>query len=83
MTQQTGLRRRAKSRYLDGTKLRAERTAAGLNQMELARLVDVDPSQLSHWERGDWGCQIGTLHQLAGALKITPDRLMRDQAKAA
>ena len=65
-------------RYLNGEALKHERAKAGLEQAELGARVGASQSQVSGWERGYNGCRLGTLHKLAEALGIPPQRLMRD-----
>lgn len=75
--------RSRKPRYLDGEALFEARVNAGLNQAELAERAGVRQHQISGWERGHTGCQIGTVHALATALGVRPVQLLRPRDPAA
>jgi transcriptional regulator with XRE-family HTH domain len=55
-------------RYLSREALYRKRIEAGLSQAELAERCGTIQSQVSNWERGNSGCNIGMLHKLAKAL---------------
>jgi transcriptional regulator with XRE-family HTH domain len=54
-----------------GLQIRAARKAAGLTQVELAALLDVDQGQVSRTERGDKMPTVVTLIRFAKALDAT------------
>lgn len=66
----------ARPRYLDGKALRRKRLAAGLDQARLAELAGANRANVSHYENGDFGCNIGMLHKFAEALGCDPADLM-------
>jgi transcriptional regulator with XRE-family HTH domain len=51
--------------------IRKARTDADLNQNDLARLVELDPSQMSRLERGTSNPSWGTVRRIAAALGVT------------
>ncbi len=55
-----------------GFGLRTARVARGLGMRELARLVDVRPQELSHWESGTRVPKIAQVGLLLGALRVEP-----------
>lgn len=69
-------RRSARPRYLNGAALRRKRLEAGLGQAELAALCGTGRPAITHYERGDYGCQIGMLHKLAKAVGCDWSELM-------
>lgn len=71
---------------MTGAKLRAARLAAGLAQADLARLIGVDSTQISRWERDKVAPGADALKKLRAALQVSaePDvreRLARIEAK--
>lgn len=61
-----------------GTRLKALREAKGLRQRDLASILDVDPMQISRWERGPRTPKdAAELVALAEALDTTTDYLLR------
>ncbi|HEX5988970.1 MAG TPA: helix-turn-helix transcriptional regulator [Solirubrobacterales bacterium] len=50
--------------------IRKVRADADLNQAELARLVEVDPSQMSRLEKGKGNPSWGTMRRIAEALGV-------------
>ncbi|MCC5983472.1 MAG: helix-turn-helix domain-containing protein [Rhodobacteraceae bacterium] len=61
---------------LTGTRIRARRTASGLRQADLARMVGVSPSYLNLIEHNRRNVAPDLLHKLAGALGIAPEDLL-------
>src|SRR5690349_6319587 len=55
-----------------GFGLRTARVARGLGLRELARLVDVQPQVLSHWESGTRVPKLEQVGLLLGALRVEP-----------
>jgi transcriptional regulator with XRE-family HTH domain len=55
-----------------GFGLRTARVARGLGMRELARLVDVAPQVLSHWESGTRVPRVEEVGLLLGALRVEP-----------
>lgn len=55
-----------------GFGLRTARVARGLGMRELARMVDVRPQELSHWEIGTRVPKIAQVGLLLGALRVEP-----------
>ncbi|MEU0788921.1 helix-turn-helix transcriptional regulator [Amycolatopsis sp. NPDC005961] len=55
-----------------GFGLRAARVARGLGLRELARLVDVAPQVLSHWESGTRVPRVEQVGLLLGAMRVEP-----------
>ena len=63
--------------------LQAMRRAARLSQAELARMTQIDPSQLSQLELGGTRPNFGTLCRLSAALKVEPWELLAPRKKPA
>lgn len=61
-----------------GTRIRTRRKALGLTQQELAELVELEPSYVSHIERGATKLGLPTLVNLANTLRVTVDDLLCD-----
>ena len=59
-----------------GTALRRLRGASGLSQRELAHLLEVDPSYVSHLESGRRDPSVRLLRQLATHLGVPPGLLL-------
>lgn len=55
-----------------GFGLRTARVARGLGMRELARMVDVRPQELSHWEIGTRVPKIAQVGLLLGAVRVEP-----------
>ena len=62
---------------LDGDRLRRTRLAAGLSQVKLAATVGVASHHVGRWERGDVQPSPETLQQLAYALDVDVESLLR------
>jgi transcriptional regulator with XRE-family HTH domain len=60
-----------------GERLRALREARGLNQCDLALKVGTVQSAVCHWESGSRTPSFTSLENLADALGVSLDRLMR------
>lgn len=56
--------------------VRRARLAAGISQEELALEAGLDRTYISQVERGKRNVTIIVLARIAGALKVTPDRLL-------
>lgn len=61
-----------------GVRIKHYRTAAKLTQEQLASLVDVATSNISHIERATTKVSLPTLVKLANALKVSLDQLVCD-----
>lgn len=61
-----------------GRRIRMRRKAMGLTQQELAELVELEPSYVSHIERGATKLGLPTLVNLANTLRVTVDDLLCD-----
>jgi transcriptional regulator with XRE-family HTH domain len=73
MTESKRERRRYTPRYLDGAELKRRREATGMTQAALAELASapqtrITQNRITHWERGDDGCEIEVICLLAEAL---------------
>lgn len=55
-------------RTIIGANIAAARAAADMTQMELARAVDAQPTDISRWERGKVQPRLETLTRLAETL---------------
>ncbi|WP_339798126.1 helix-turn-helix transcriptional regulator [uncultured Hyphomonas sp.] len=62
--------------------LKAHRKAKGLSQEELAHLAGIDRTYVSLLERRIYSASIDVLQQLATALGIEPDELLKRPRKA-
>tara|TARA_R110000787_G_scaffold137656_1_gene251265 strand:- start:1915 stop:2139 length:225 start_codon:yes stop_codon:yes gene_type:complete len=62
--------------------LKAHRKAKGLSQEELAHLAGIDRTYVSLLERRIYSASIDVLQQLATALEIEPDELLKRRRKA-
>lgn len=76
MQKRAPLPKREKNRYLDGAELRRRRVLAGLSQKQVADRIGTSKAQVSHWEKGDWGCQATQLPGLAAAVNAKPEELL-------
>ena len=56
--------------------VRRARKAAGLSQEDLALEAGLDRTYISQVERGKRNVTVIVLARIAGALKVTPDRLL-------
>lgn len=54
----------------------AARERAGLSQPDVARILGVDQSAVSHWETGRTKPRVGTLMRLAALYRCTVDELL-------
>lgn len=61
-----------------GQRVRQYRIAAGLTQQQVADAIELEPSNLSHIERGKIKTSLATLVGIANALGTTPDMLLCD-----
>ena len=59
-----------------GERLHAERLAAGLTQQRLAELAEMDPAEISRYEKGARSPRLDTVVRLASALGVRPGRLV-------
>lgn len=59
-----------------GAKLRIARDEAGLTQVELAKKLKKNQSEISAWETGDHEPQLSTLKAIANALKVPLSELL-------
>jgi transcriptional regulator with XRE-family HTH domain len=59
-----------------GRRLRAIREARGVTQVELAKILGIDQSNVSSIERGVRGLTIHQAVKLAKALKVTTDEIL-------
>lgn len=59
-----------------GKHLKQVRESKGLSQHELARLCDIEHSQISRIERGIVNTTISTLFLIAEKLNVPPDNLV-------
>lgn len=61
-----------------GIRIRRFRKEMGLTQQQLAELSDLEPSNLSHIERGATKLSLPTIIKIANALGVTVDELLCD-----
>lgn len=61
---------------LDTRRLREVRQSRGLTQESLAKLLEMHPQTIWHWEKGNQNPSRPNLHRLAGVLRVNPDYLM-------
>lgn len=61
-----------------GKRIHVERLGSGMSQQRLAALIQLEPSNISHIERGVGRVGLNTLVKIAIALETTPDDLLRD-----
>ena len=66
-----------------GERIRAARQARNVTQVELARMIGAQQTNLSQIERGVRGVGVGQILKLCQALKVTPDNLIGGQKPAA
>jgi excisionase family DNA binding protein len=59
-----------------GTRLRALREAAGLNQQQLAAASGLTHETISRLETGQYGASAETVRKLARALRVDPERFV-------
>lgn len=64
-----------KNSELFGRRLRDVREARGLKQVQLARVLDVDPKHLSRLERGKVNPSFEIIFKIARTLKVSPSVL--------
>lgn len=68
--------------YEIGQNIRKLRKAHGLSQEELAEIIDISTTHMSHIETGNTKLSLPVLVSLAGALSTSTDELLgRDTAK--
>ena len=65
-----------------GNRILKEREAKGMSQQRLAALVPLDPSNISHIERGTGRVSLNSLMKIAIALETTPNQLLGDSFPA-
>jgi transcriptional regulator with XRE-family HTH domain len=65
----------------DRIRIRDFRQARGLSQDQLAKVMGVDPSQVSRWESGDREPTLESISRLARALDVSIDVLMHAPAE--
>jgi ribosome-binding protein aMBF1 (putative translation factor) len=63
-----------------GTQVRRRRHDAGLLQMALAHIADLDPTYISAIEQGRRNVSLVNIHVLARALGISPAILLNEEA---
>jgi len=73
----TRLRRHRQFDWLVGTNIRALRVNLKIRQEDLARLADMDPTQLSRVENGERSLKFRESLAIAHYLGVDPDRLTR------
>ena len=70
--------------YTDiGKRVRKARKKKGLTQGQLAEMVDVSPTHISHIENGATKLGLPTIVDIANALDVTVDRLLCDSIPSA
>ncbi len=57
--------------------IKSARTAAGLNQTELAGKLSTTQQQVSKWESGEQSPTVEKLIEIAGALGVQPAELLQ------
>lgn len=67
-----------KQRRFDGSKLKAARIKAGLQQWKLAQLAGVTQSNVCTWENGDSVPGADAAYRLCGALGVAFDSLFTE-----
>lgn len=55
-----------------GKKIRQHRKAANLTQEKLAEILSTDPSYIGKMERGEVNITLGTISNIAEALRVSP-----------
>ena len=68
--------------YEIGQRIRARRKALGLSQEQLAELVDISVTHMSHIETGNTKLSLPVLVALAAVLHVTTDHLLFGQMGA-
>ena len=66
-----------------GIRIRRYRKEKGLTQAALAEKADIEPSNISHIERGATKLGLPTIVSIANALEVTVDDLLCDSLVAA
>lgn len=61
-----------------GARIRRFRNNLGYSQAKLSEIADVEPSYISHIERGATKFSLPTLVRIANALNVTPDEILCD-----
>lgn len=61
-----------------GKRIQAQRLCKALSQQKLAELVRIEPSNISHIERGVGHVSLNSLVKIAIALGTTPNELLQD-----
>lgn len=66
-----------------GERLRRERIEAGLTQQQVAERAEMDPAEISRYEKGVRSPRLNTVVRLADALEISPSILVQtDESEA-
>jgi transcriptional regulator with XRE-family HTH domain len=66
-----------------GDRIKTLRQARNVTQVELARMIGAQQTNLSQIERGVRGVGVGQILKLSQALRVTPDKLIGSQKSAA
>lgn len=61
-----------------GNRIQKAREAKGMSQQRLASLIQLEPSNISHIERGTGRVSLNSLLKIAIALETTPNQLLGD-----
>jgi transcriptional regulator with XRE-family HTH domain len=64
-----------------GARIRRERSRAGLTQSQLARILEVEATAVSRWERGLVMPSPTSLHNLEQALGVPAETFLRDDGR--
>ena len=67
--------------YLVGKRIRDIRLKRGISQATLSEMVDKSPTHISYIEGGYKSMSLGTLVDIANALKVSADELLADSLK--
>lgn len=65
-----------------GSKIRAFRKARGMNQTQLARKINVDPSHISKLESNQTRGSLTTLSKIAAALGVSITDLLEEDTRS-
>lgn len=66
-----------------GARIRMHRTFRGISQTDLGKAVGVTFQQIQKYENGSNRVSASRLHQIADALKVTPEIFFEEEAKRA
>ncbi|MBR3245864.1 MAG: helix-turn-helix transcriptional regulator [Parasporobacterium sp.] len=64
--------------YALGNRIRSARKRKGVSQSDLSEIIDKSPTYLSYIESGTKTMSLDTFVDLANALNVTADELLRD-----